>query len=55
VKKYILKRLCQSIICLIGVTLIVFYLTRISGDPVLLMVPPGAAYVCALEFLELAE
>lgn len=41
-KKYILKRIWQSLICLIGVTLIVFYMTRISGDPVLLMVPPEA-------------
>ena len=41
-KRYILKRLVQSLFCLIGVTLIVFYLTRISGDPVLLMVPPEA-------------
>jgi len=42
VKRYILKRLVQSLFCLVGVTLIVFYLTRISGDPVLLMVPPEA-------------
>jgi peptide/nickel transport system permease protein len=42
VKKYILKRVLQALVCLIGVTLIVFYLTRVSGDPVLLMVPPEA-------------
>jgi peptide/nickel transport system permease protein len=32
----------QSVICLIGVTIIIFSLTRLSGDPVLLMVPPEA-------------
>jgi peptide/nickel transport system permease protein len=41
-KKYILKRLFQALICLIGVTIIIFSLTRISGDPVLLMVSPEA-------------
>jgi peptide/nickel transport system permease protein len=41
-KKYILKRLFQALICLIGVTVIIFSLTRISGDPVLLMVSPEA-------------
>jgi peptide/nickel transport system permease protein len=40
VKKYILKRLLQSIICLFGVTVIVFSLSRISGDPVQLMASP---------------
>lgn len=39
-KKYILKRLLQSIICLFGVTVIVFSLSRISGDPVQLMASP---------------
>ena len=29
-------------ICIIGVSIIVFGLTRITGDPVLLMVPPEA-------------
>ena len=41
-KRYILKRIFQSVICLIGVTMIIFFLTRLSGDPVLLMVPPEA-------------
>jgi len=41
-KKYIIKRIGQALICLIGITVIVFFLTRISGDPVLLMVPPEA-------------
>jgi peptide/nickel transport system permease protein len=41
-KRYILNRIFQSVICLIGVTIIIFFLTRLSGDPVLLMVPPEA-------------
>ena len=41
-KKYILKRFFQALICLIGVTIVIFSLTRLSGDPVLLMVSPEA-------------
>lgn len=41
-KSYILKRLVQAAICLIGVSIVIFFLTHISGDPVLLMVPPEA-------------
>jgi len=39
-KRYILKRLIQSIVCLIGITIIVFSLARLSGDPVQLMASP---------------
>jgi peptide/nickel transport system permease protein len=41
-KRYILKRIFQALICLVGVTIIIFFLTRLSGDPVLLMVAPEA-------------
>ena len=41
-KKYIVGRIVQAIVCIIGVSIIVFALTRITGDPVLLMVPPEA-------------
>ena len=41
-KSYILKRLVQAAICLIGVSIVIFFLTHISGDPVLLLVPPEA-------------
>jgi peptide/nickel transport system permease protein len=41
-KGYIIRRLFQALICLIGVTIVIFSLTRLSGDPVLLMVPPEA-------------
>ncbi len=41
-KRYILKRIGQGFVCLLGVTIVIFFLTRISGDPVLLMIPPEA-------------
>ncbi|MBT4090962.1 MAG: ABC transporter permease [Deltaproteobacteria bacterium] len=41
-ERYILKRVGQALICLLGITIIIFLLTRISGDPVSLMVPPEA-------------
>lgn len=41
-KRYILKRIFQAAICLVGVTIIIFLLTRLSGDPVVLMVAPEA-------------
>ena len=41
-KKYIFQRIIQSFVCVVSITIIVFFLTRISGDPVLLMVPPEA-------------
>ena len=40
--RYIIKRIFQAIICLVGVTIIIFLLTHLSGDPVLLMVSPEA-------------
>ena len=40
--RYILKIIFQAIICLVGVTIIIFLLTHLSGDPVLLMVSPEA-------------
>lgn len=41
---YIIKRLMQSIIVIIGVLLIVFTLIRLSGDPVFLLLPPEASF-----------
>lgn len=41
-KKYILKRLGQAVIYLIGLSIIVFMLARLSGDPLTLMMPPEA-------------
>lgn len=39
---YLLRRLSQSLIVLVGVSLLVFILVRLSGDPVLLLMPPDA-------------
>ncbi len=40
--RYLLKRLGQYIIVLFGVTLIIFVISRLSGDPVALLVSPDA-------------
>ena len=39
--RYILKRLLQAVICIIGVSAIIFALARLTGDPALLMLPFG--------------
>jgi peptide/nickel transport system permease protein len=41
-KRYIFNRVIQALVCIVIITIIVFSLTRISGDPVMLMVPPEA-------------
>ena len=41
-QRYILKRLGQGIIVLLAVSLIVFILSRLSGDPLTLMLDPEA-------------
>ena len=43
-KRYIFNRIIQALFCVVLITVIVFSLTRISGDTVLLMVPPEATY-----------
>jgi peptide/nickel transport system permease protein len=40
--KYLLKRLFYAIFVLFGVATIVFFLTRLTGDPVAIMLPPDA-------------
>lgn len=40
---FIAKRLLQAVIALFGVVTLVFFLQRLTGDPVLLMVPPDAS------------
>jgi ABC-type dipeptide/oligopeptide/nickel transport system permease component len=42
---YIIKRLFHSLLVLIGITLLVFFLTYLSGDPVRLMMPIDATSV----------
>ena len=40
---YLAKRLVQSIFVLLGITVVVFVVLHLSGDPVQLMVPPSAS------------
>ena len=39
---FLLKRLAQAAVSVFGVTALIFFLQRLTGDPVLLMVPEGA-------------
>ena len=41
-QRYIIRRLFQGLIVLLGISIIVFMLIRLSGDPVLLLAGPGA-------------
>ena len=41
-KRYILKRLGQALITVVGISMIVFLLVHLSGDPVALMAPQAA-------------
>ena len=40
---YLLQRLLRTIVVLWGVTTIVFFVTRLSGDPITLILPPEAS------------
>jgi peptide/nickel transport system permease protein len=42
-KAYIIKKTVQMLIVLLGITLVVFIILHIVGDPVQLMVPPSAS------------
>lgn len=39
---FLIRRLVQAAVSLLGVTALIFFLQRLAGDPVLLMVPEGA-------------
>jgi peptide/nickel transport system permease protein len=41
-QRFILRRFLESIIVLIGTATVIFFLVRITGDPVTLMLPPNA-------------
>ncbi len=41
-QRYVLGRIIQSIVCLIGVSFIIFYLSRLSGDPLDLLLDISA-------------
>lgn len=42
-KRYILSRLIQLVFVLLGISVVVFFILHLSGDPVLLMVSPEAS------------
>ena len=50
---FIIRRLLHSILVLWGISTIVFFLTRLSGDPTNLMLPPDATYEQREEFRHL--
>jgi peptide/nickel transport system permease protein len=43
-QRYILKRVFQSVLTLLVLSLIVFVMCRLTGDPVMLMLPDDASY-----------
>jgi len=42
-RKYLVKRFFESVIALFGITLVVFLVLNLAGDPVELMLPPSAS------------
>lgn len=40
--KYLLSRLLQGVVCIIGASVIIFVASRVSGDATLLLLPPDA-------------
>ncbi len=40
---YVLRRLAQSLIVLLGISIVVFIILHLTGDPTLLMLPPDAS------------
>jgi len=42
VRTYLLRRLAQSLIVLLGISAVVFVILHLTGDPTLLMLPPDA-------------
>lgn len=51
--QYILRRIIQTIPVLIGIMVIAFFLTRLSGDPADLMLPPDASEEARVAFRQL--
>lgn len=43
VKRYLLSRLVEALIAVWGIVTIVFFVTRLGGDPALLLLPTGAS------------
>jgi len=49
-RRYLLSRIFQSILILIGVLLLVFFMVRVSGDPATLMLPKEASKETIIAF-----
>jgi peptide/nickel transport system permease protein len=43
VKVYLLRRLLQSLLVLLGVSFVVFFILHLTGDPALILLPPDAS------------
>ena len=41
-QRYIIRRFCQSVLALIVLSMVIFLMSRLTGDPVLLMLPDDA-------------
>ena len=53
-KRYIVIRILQAIVTVIGVSILTFLLTHLSGDPVQLMAPQDATAEFGREILDAA-
>jgi len=51
-QRYILKRVLETLFTILTVVVAVFFLMRITGDPVMLMIPPDADEEMVAEFKE---
>lgn len=50
--KYILKRAAQSVIVLLGITAVIFFVLNLTGDPLDFMLPPGTSDEVYAEYTE---
>jgi len=52
VKIYLARRLAQSLLVLLGVSFIVFFILYLTGDPALVLLPPDASAEDVQKFRE---
>ena len=45
---YLLKRTAQSLVAIFGVTTLIFFIQRLTGDPTILLLPEGATFDAAI-------
>src|SRR4029450_7329071 len=51
-KAYLLRRLLQSVLVVLGVSFVVFFILHLTGDPALLLLPPDATAEDVVRFRE---